>query len=198
MRDSMAPALLALAALACLCLLWSSGCGGSPGDGSNGGDNGHNGGTGTTLSGTVVNAEDVTQPIAGAAVPWASVTAASASARQATTTNASGLVNLTSTPDDAERDPVWSPDGSRILFWPDRDSVGGRLHVMNADGSGVIRLADVQPTGEPSWAPDSLRVAFSAWYDDPQPGLWVGYANGSPARRLTTDTHDYGWLAWPP
>jgi len=156
----------------------------------------------------------------------------------------SGPVNLTSTPDDAERDPVWSPDGtkilyshwandgfegqcyvmsasgsnrhcvsdtshrevpcswspdgSKILFWSDRDSEGGRLYVMNADGSGVVRLADVQPTGEPSWAPDSLRVAFSAWYNDPQPGIWVGYANGSPARRLTTDAHDYEWVAWRP
>ncbi len=46
-----------------------------------------------------------------------------------------GLTNLTNTPDVAEFDPVWSPDGSRISFTRDAD-----IWVMNADGSGQVDL----------------------------------------------------------
>ena len=45
--------------------------------------------------------------------------------------------------------PAWSPDGRKIAF----GSTGG-IYVMNADGSGVIRLTQSAAfDGEPAWGP---------------------------------------------
>ena len=71
-----------------------------------------------------------------------------------------GATNLTNTPDVREFDPSWSPDGTKIAFqkkgtgeaFPD-------IYVMNADGSGIIRLTD-----------DSLQDIEPAWQPIPIPG----------------------------
>ena len=57
--------------------------------------------------------------------------------------------------------PVWSPDGSQILF-----TRRGELHVMNADGSAVRTLTDgfAQVTGH-SWSPDGSRIVFVSRVD---------------------------------
>jgi Tol biopolymer transport system component len=61
----------------------------------------------------------------------------------------SGVTNLTYNPAD-DSFPIWSPDGTRIVFQSDRDG-DDEICVMNADGSGVANL-----TNEPEhdWAPD--------------------------------------------
>jgi hypothetical protein len=46
---------------------------------------------------------------------------------------------------------AWSPDGRRILAYDGHD---GRLHTMNADGTGVTFLADVGGAGD--WGPGSV------------------------------------------
>jgi Tol biopolymer transport system component len=45
--------------------------------------------------------------------------------------------------------PAWSPDGSRIVFVGEADSPG--LHVVNADGSRLIRITDDPADYAPSW-----------------------------------------------
>jgi TolB protein len=50
--------------------------------------------------------------------------------------------------------PDWSPDGSKIAF---QSTEAGGIDVMNADGSGRIRIT----TGAlPSWSPDGSKIAF--------------------------------------
>lgn len=75
------------------------------------------------------------------------------------------------------RDPIWSPDGTRIVFRRYTEIDGEvRLHlfVMNTNGS------DVEPIGYtagdvadayPAWSPDGTRIAFLRYRD----GAW-GYA----------------------
>jgi TolB protein len=50
--------------------------------------------------------------------------------------------------------PVFSPDGSRIAFISNRDGNWG-VYIMNADGSGVVRLIDLGPQ-HPAWQNDQL------------------------------------------
>jgi Tol biopolymer transport system component len=70
----------------------------------------------------------------------------------------SNLARLTT--QGASRDPIWSPDGQRILFAEGWGPDGPRVMVMRADGSDVEPLA-VRYDGwtEPlAWAPDSQQV----------------------------------------
>ena len=61
--------------------------------------------------------------------------------------------------------PRWSPDGQRIAFFAgDVGYTGGRIYVMNADGTSPTQLVpDEKVQGNarlPTWAPDGSRVAF--------------------------------------
>ena len=53
----------------------------------------------------------------------------------------------------------WSPDGTRILY---SDSQQGDLWIMNADGSGHLKIVeDAALERGASWSPDGSRIAFT-------------------------------------
>lgn len=124
------------------------------------------------------------------------------------------LVRLTHTWD-SEKDPDWSPDGTRIAFecYQDDDyrSLGkvtnrpisevyypGDICVMNADGSGFERLTgDEGDDADPAWSPDGREIAYTS-YRDKQRDIYVMNADGSGVRRVTSDSYnDYG-PTWSP
>ncbi len=57
---------------------------------------------------------------------------------------------------------AWSPDGTRIAFITNR--IGARqIFVMNADGTGLVRLTDhLVGNGAPAWSPDGRQIAFTS------------------------------------
>jgi Tol biopolymer transport system component len=77
---------------------------------------------------------------------------------------------------DQAREPVFSPDGTRIAFVSDRDgngvvrkgededAVAMELYAMDADGSTVDRLTETAKLdeGAPSWSPDGSRIDYQA------------------------------------
>jgi Tol biopolymer transport system component len=68
-----------------------------------------------------------------------------------------------------ERDPVWSPDGSKIAFVSSPRNVL-QIYVMDADGSNQIPLTNNSSPGDeaPAWSPDGSRIAFMRY------GVFVG------------------------
>jgi Tol biopolymer transport system component len=80
-------------------------------------------------------------------------------------TDGTGLARLTSTPSAEEHTPVWSPDGTQIVFSrrerPDHGVGKFDLYRMNADGGGIIQITD-DPADDysPAWSPDGSRIAF--------------------------------------
>ncbi len=72
------------------------------------------------------------------------------------------VVKLT-TDTQADLQPAWSPDGTRIAFQSDRGSGEMNLWVMDADGTDPVQLtANVNEDRNPAWSPDGAWIAFES------------------------------------
>jgi WD40 repeat protein len=94
-----------------------------------------------------------------------------------------------------DRQPDWSPDGSKIAFSRFEDG-HGQLYVMKADGSGPAVVAIPGFTGDvedPAWSPDGTQLAFTCGQNNVR-DICVINADGSGLRRLTNDL----WVDWSP
>ena len=99
-----------------------------------------------------------------------------------------------------DTDPEWSPDGTKIAFMSDRD--GNReIYVMNADGSGLIRLTNNDYSDyEPSWSPDGSKIVFYSHREDDYE-IFVMNSDGSSGEnwvQLTNNDTDDEDAVWSP
>jgi WD40 repeat protein len=107
--------------------------------------------------------------------------------------------------------PTWSPDGTKIAFTrlvPDRrQTPHAYVYAMNADGSGLRRLATEAQS--PAWSPDGTRIAFASNRNVDQrrcpedicifPGdIYVMNADGTGERRITHNSADDAEPTWSP
>lgn len=103
---------------------------------------------------------------------------------------------VAASPGAAERDPVLSPDGSRVAYFTDA-SGEYRLAVARADGGGRVRTFAVEsePTfyRELTWSPDGSRLAFSGQ----RLGLWVADLDSGGVRRVDGSSY-MGQNRWRP
>ena len=101
-----------------------------------------------------------------------------------------GLRHLTSPKlgSGVDENPVWSPDGRRILFTRlqigDSARDGTDLYVMDADGTNKRRLANHNVVTLPSWSPDGTRIAFQAWPDSHDGGIYLVRPDGTGMVRI--------------
>ena len=114
--------------------------------------------------------------------------------------------NLSNNPSD-DRDPSWSPDGKRIVFFSNRDghAIDGRLtseiYVMDSDGGNQQNLTnDPHDDRYPSWSPDGERIAFVSDRDGPAQyfDIYVMDSDGGNLQRLTSDPNDDRHPSWSP
>jgi tricorn protease len=82
--------------------------------------------------------------------------------------------NITNSPEVADRDPAWSPDGKSIAYFSD-ESGEYALHVRPQNGIGPVTKINLgNPPSffySPQWSPDSKKIAYSdkrlnIWYVD--------------------------------
>lgn len=85
-------------------------------------------------------------------------------------------------------DPVWSLDGTKILFH--RYGISGfqdGVYVMNANGSDEKQL--ISGALDPCWSPDGSKIAFS--YEPNNKGIWLmSAADGTVLDQLTDNAAD--------
>ena len=74
-----------------------------------------------------------------------------------------GLVDLTNTPDERDREPAWSPDGTTLCFHQDDDFTSDVIFLLDV---ATARRTPLH-TGFPGargcrWSPDGTRILFSS------------------------------------
>ncbi len=75
----------------------------------------------------------------------------------------SGVTRLTNDAG-SDTEPTFSPDGARIAFISTRNApanTGGRVWVMNANGSNPHAVSITQWSLDPVWSPDGTRIAYA-------------------------------------
>ncbi len=108
----------------------------------------------------------------------------------------SSLRRLTDNPAE-DSFPVWSPDGSQILFHSNRNG-NFDIFVMNSDGSGLRQLtSDARADTFPSWSPDGTQIVFQSKRDGPKQ-IYVMNSDGSGQTRLTHTAVDDQFPSWSP
>src|SRR5262249_23595653 len=104
---------------------------------------------------------------------------------------------------DFERQPTWSPDGTKIAFARVHDVNGNidpeydsEIFVMNADGSDQRSLTKSKFDQFPTWSPDGTKIAFERLPTFRNPsgeGIFVMNADGSDQRAITSDLGEPAW-----
>lgn len=109
----------------------------------------------------------------------------------------SNPVRLT-TDDEADWQPSWSPNATRIAFTHGGYREPGNIYVMDGDGSNLVNLTNHGARdGTPVWSPDGSRIAFSTNRD----GNWEVYVmdgDGSNPINLTNHGSRDESPAWSP
>jgi dipeptidyl aminopeptidase/acylaminoacyl peptidase len=95
-------------------------------------------------------------------------------------------------------DPMLSPDGSKIVYCSQRDTIYSQIYVMNSDGTTPKRLTDVKSgdTCGPVWSRDGKKIAYYAFAQTQpsrNPEIWVMDPDGSNQKRLTDHGIDPTW-----
>lgn len=85
--------------------------------------------------------------------------------------------------------PSWAPNGTRLVF-----SRSGVLHLINADGTGLISTG-VSGT-DPAWSPDGTQIAYGS-INGGNDGLFIMDLTFT-SRRLTTPVQADQWPRWSP
>jgi WD40 repeat protein len=99
--------------------------------------------------------------------------------------------------DDADEQPVWSPDGQWIAFQSDRDGQW-EIYVMDANGGNVQRITD-HPAADrhPTWSPDGQWIAFTS-NRDVQDDIYKVHIETGVVVRLTDHLAADAHAAWMP
>ncbi len=105
------------------------------------------------------------------------------------------LKNLTQSPG---RDEVgsWSPDGSKIVFFSNRDG-NGEIYVMGSNGRKQVNLTNHPALdAAPTWSPDGTKIAFQSNREGGQDDIYAMTPNGDNVVNLTRHPWEDRAPAW--
>jgi len=103
------------------------------------------------------------------------------------------MTRLTNTPGN-DAFPIWSRDGTMILYQNDRDGAGD-LYVIPADGSAPARRILASPFDEypEAWTPDGTRVLFTRVAAGRKAAIHIMPVDGSEEPAPLFASENYNW-----
>ena len=94
--------------------------------------------------------------------------------------------------------PQWSPDGTRIAFYSDKDD-GWNLYTMNPDGSDMRRITvDDSPDYYVTWSENGEWLIYHSYISNDNRDLFMTDVNGLQTIRLTDTTEQERMPNWRP
>ena len=92
----------------------------------------------------------------------------------------------------------WSPDGSKIVFFSNRDG-NGEIYVMDSNGNNQVNLTNHPALdAAPTWSPDGPRIAFHSNREGDQDDIYVMNPDGGNVVNLTRHPREDRAPAWSP
>jgi Tol biopolymer transport system component len=87
---------------------------------------------------------------------------------------------------------AWSSDGAYLVIQNDLEPGGGRLYVMNADGSDVRVLVDHFAPAGLAWSPDGTRLTYATFSgrDERELRIWTVSLDGSAPSLVASHTNE--------
>ena len=112
----------------------------------------------------------------------------------------SDLKKLTEDPPFFYGMPSWSPDGTKIAFYSNRDGQWGDIYVMDADGANAKRLTFNNNTlNDISWSPDGRKIVFASFPNRSNCEIYVMDADGKNRANITNTPGTYEFCpSWSP
>jgi Tol biopolymer transport system component len=110
------------------------------------------------------------------------------------------IVQLLATTPGPKTDPVFSPDGKKIVFTLGtvEASSASPLWSVNSDGTGLAQLTDDGANDyRPTWSPDGSQIAFVSTRDG-NAEIYVMNADGTGQTNITNNAANDNSPAWSP
>ncbi|MDH5508653.1 MAG: hypothetical protein OEZ02_15635 [Anaerolineae bacterium] len=103
--------------------------------------------------------------------------------------------------------PIWSPDGSKLLFLSDNDptNIGGdnqSIYIIDVNGENLNRVVNNDLLfNNAGFSPDGTRIAFSALSHSTKyyiPNIFIMNSNGTELVQITNGPPTFDHPAWSP
>jgi Tol biopolymer transport system component len=110
------------------------------------------------------------------------------------------VVQLIATTPGSKTDPVFSPDGKKIVFTIGviQTGIASPLWIVNSDGTGLKQLTtDGANDYRPTWSPDGSRIAFVSTRDS-NSEIYVMNSDGTGQTNITNNDAKDNSPAWSP
>ncbi|MFN8619892.1 MAG: hypothetical protein U0869_24140 [Chloroflexota bacterium] len=155
---------------------------------------------GQTVLTPVGKVTDVEASPDGTRIAYAVVTDASSGDIWVSTVHGDRAIHVTKGAAD-DRNPAWSPDGTRLVFGRSVDGdQSEQLWIVNVGGSGAHALTE-KVTGaydhDPAWSPDGRRIAYSSSATGDNE-IWLIDADGKHAHAITDNSVNNDYPDWSP